>query len=101
MTNLTWLWKEYEFIIYDPSHACEQETGGVYIFSGQDRQGIWRALYIGETWRFSDRLPGHEKWPSAVALGATHIHLKVFYTEAMRKSVEKELIDYYKPPLND
>ena len=101
MTNQTCVWKEHVFTIYEPTNACQQKDGGVYIFAGLNAQGLWRAFYIGETKSFAERLPGHEKWLDAVRMGTTHIHLKVVYTEIMRESVEKELIDYYKPPLNN
>ena len=101
MTKRICKWLEYEFTVYEPLEARRQKDGGVYIFAKFNLSGTWNALYIGETESFAERLPNHEKWDRAERMGATHIHLRVYYTEAMRKSVEKELINYYRPPLND
>lgn len=74
---------------------------GLYIFSYQDKDGIWRALYVGQTDDFSDRLPTHERLKEAVRLGATHIHTRVVPLQADRDTLERALIRHLLPPMNE
>jgi hypothetical protein len=92
-------WSSYEFEVAHPT-ADWRNVGGVYIFSGLNRQGLWVATYIGETESFRDRVPGHERWAEAARLGATHVHARVVQQAATRERIEEELVRAYRPPLN-
>ena len=70
---------------------------GVYIFAAPVDK-LWRALYVGETTSFADRIPGHERWPQAQRMGATHVHVRA--EPFRRREIEEELIRAHTPPLN-
>lgn len=94
-------WLNYEFLVFDPRNTRWENVGGLYIFAGLNRtRDAWLAYYVGQTSSFAQRLPGHEKWPAAARLGATHVHARVERLQANRLRIERELIDYYDPPLN-
>ena len=98
-------WGGIEFEVYQPDTEWN-DVGGVYIFTVQQPAGLlgdrWQALYVGETESFENRLDlsNHEKWESAVELGATHIHIRNEGT-MMRKALELKLRDELTPRLND
>ena len=87
------------FDVFDPLSTQWNRSGGLYVFAKRGAQG-WNALYTGETSDFSARLPRHEKWPTASARGATHIHALVEEREATRLNLERRLIQTLRPPLN-
>ena len=100
----TYRWGGHEFEVYQPDTEWS-DVGGVYIFTVQRPGGLlgdrWQALYVGEAKSFKNRLlANHEKWPAAVKLGATHIHIR---NEDMitRKLLELKLRAELKPRLND
>ena len=92
-------WRNYEFTIY-PMDATWNDVGGIYIFSGQGQDGLWRPLYIGQTNSFKTRLPNHDRWAEAQRLGATHVHARKEEQEATRLAREAELIQAFQPRLN-
>jgi hypothetical protein len=93
----------YRFDVYDLS-ARPRETNAVYAFAQQDYLGLsgYRILYIGKAEQIADRLSGHEKKETAIALGANKLLMhkprsfdRISYLEAERK-----LIAAYAPILN-
>jgi len=94
--SITWATYEFEVLKMD---GLWKDVGGVYIFSGV-KDNLWRAYYIGITDSFQDRHPNPERWEEAKVLGATHVHARGESQAATRKSIQKELIRTYKPPLN-
>lgn len=86
--------------IYDPSITTWNKVPGIYIFAKKTDDTHWDAVYIGQTDDFSDRLPNHEKWNSALRIGATHIHILVVQQEADRDQIEELLIQHLQPILN-
>lgn len=99
--NTRAFWLNYEFTVFDPGTALWSDVAGLYIFAGHNlTRDAWLAKYIGQTSSFANRLPGHEQWLPAVGLGATHVHLRVEPVAATRLRIERELITYYRPPLN-
>jgi excinuclease UvrABC nuclease subunit len=96
--QVTWL--SHEFTMYSPNTEWN-DVGGVYIFTGRNQEGLWVALYIGQTDSFRNRIPQHEKWNPAAQRGASHVHALVVPQEATRLAIEEELIRTYRPPLND
>ena len=63
-------WLSYDFQVCGPTVRWHAKPG-LYIFATvvKDQQGArqWRALYVGKTQDFSDRLPTHPDWPEARA----------------------------------
>ena len=94
-------WGGHEFSVHDYDTTPDwPDVGGIYIFAKRTLIGPWQALYVGETESFKNRpLANHEKWPAAVGLGATHVHIR---NEGMvgREALEVHLIQKYDPPLN-
>lgn len=99
-------WLGYEFEVHDAYDVSYDwnAVGGLYVFAGKGRfpGGAlgWKALYVGQTQDFSDRLPNHEKWRAAEKLGATHIHAMVEESAVRRLEIEEILVGFYEPPLN-
>jgi hypothetical protein len=73
----------------------------IYAFASYPYFGQVSLYFIGETGNRATRFPSHEKWPSAVVLGAMDIYALHFQgTGAQRRDIERDLIHYHKPPLN-
>lgn len=87
------------FNVYDKNEGWKS-LAGLYIFSYKASDGTWFPLYIGQTDDFSSRLPSHERLDEAVQLGATHIHALVESQQLQRDQIEKSLIQYLQPPMN-
>jgi hypothetical protein len=58
-------------------------------------------LFVSRTANAAQRLPGHERWAEAQALGATHVLLLSFPERAQREIAEDDLLMACKPVLND
>ena len=89
-----------DFAIYSLSDQWNK-VAGLYIFAHRTDQTHWQSLYVGQTDDFSSRIPNHEQWCSAVRLGATHIHARVVPAAAVRDTLERRLISFLQPPLNE
>lgn len=89
-----------DFGCYDLNTASWNKVGGLYIFAYYDGQ-YWRALYVGQTDDFSSRIPSHERLNEAFRRGATHIHATVVPLVTNRDTLEKQLIAYLQPPMNE
>lgn len=104
MTQQVVIWKgasrrEYEYRVYNLD-ARWNDVPGNYIFAARLGSG-WKAIYVGETESFVDRLPTHEKWPCVRRNGATHIHAHINRAgTAARRSEESDLIAEHRPPCN-
>ena len=92
-------WSGHVFTVYEHG-ANWNEVAGLYIFTGKNAEGLWVALYVGQTESLAARLPTHERWQEAVRLGATHVHAKTEPNAETRGQVEGELIQAYQPRLN-
>lgn len=84
--------------------------GGVYVWVRVGQTLIATrlkiALYAGRAGDFRDRMQKHQskndKWPDALRLGMTEIHLiPIFGDESLREKVESDLINHHRPPLNE
>lgn len=94
-------WSGRGFAVYGLDGTKWNPVPGVYIFAAPAGAGTWRAIYVGETGSFADRLPGHEKQAAAIQLGATSVHARVENSADARASLESFIIRDYSPPLND
>jgi hypothetical protein len=74
---------------------------GNYVFAKQLPNGNFVPLYFGVADDLRARIPGHEKWVEALLLGATHVmgH-STPAGEPARLAEERDLIQYWHPPLN-
>lgn len=95
---VTWL-DGYDFSVYQHD-AGWNEVPGLYVFAGQNLQGQWYPLYVGQAESLAERIPRHERWAEAVQLGATHVHARVVQDATTRDAVEERLIQLYQPRLN-
>ena len=97
-------WLNYSFGVY-PYDVDWHATPGLYVFAARGEGLVgsrqWRALYVGQTHSFADRIPTHEKWQAGVRLGAAHVHARREDDEETRELIERELIQEYQPPLNE
>jgi hypothetical protein len=83
-----------------PSTAAKIEAlAGNYMFVKLVSDG-WVPIYIGIADDLSDRIPGHERWNEAFALGATKIMAHTQSNTLNRDAEEKSLIGYWNPPLS-
>jgi hypothetical protein len=88
----------YEFRRCAWGLSWSHERGGLYAFIDWPDQKV---LYIGETQRFSSRMPGHDVWPQAQQRGATDVYAMTFGgNRRERRSLEQALIHEYQPPCN-
>jgi hypothetical protein len=94
--------RDYFYHIYTWDTAWF-EVPGNYGF-GSIRPGIgaeWEFAYFGEAENLKKRIPSHERWLEAVALGAIHILAHANWgTAEARKDEERRLIGRYNPILN-
>lgn len=93
-------WGSHTFNIYDLSTTGWNNIAGLYIFAYVTEPGRWRAVYIGETASFQERMPAHERRDEAIRVGATHIHAMTFPgTDIERQNLEATLILEFRPVL--
>lgn len=97
---------KYEFQVY-PLGTGFKELPGLYMFVHRPvANGQWRLHYVGQTHDFQARigtgLPSHHKIAAAKRAGATHVAVAVVNgRESDRLSAELDLIQRYKPSLNE
>jgi hypothetical protein len=72
---------------------------GVYLFVKDNLFGPTKILYVGRTTSFADRMPNHDRWAEAQAMGATGI-LAMSCSLIGAAAIERELIEAFNPPLN-
>ena len=104
----TTTWLERIFPIFEAENDRLDQNwnvkGGLYVFAEWETDGqgsgSWRALYVGACDSLEVRLPNHERWREAAALGGTHVHISVEEDESCREQIEREMIRAYDPPLN-
>lgn len=75
----------------------------IYIFA-VIMNGLWRALYVGETDDLARRLEEHRgkdgKWNPAILLGMNGVHVIWSPIETERRDIERDLRLGLQPPLN-
>ena len=96
MGAFKWRGLEYRVLLHSTTWS---DRPGVYVFAQPTSNG-WKALYVGRTSSFRDRMPNHPRWSEAMRRGATRVHARVVTQEAKRKSIESDLIEALQPPMN-
>ena len=86
-----------------PTDTQFNAEAACYIFTKENAQKSWDAIYIGETHDLSERFDNHHKLPCIGNHRATHICV---YTDGMdnylqRLTVEKDLLANEDPPCNE
>lgn len=92
----------YVFKPYSPQGQWNS-VGGVYMFGrpALGRLGNWEIFYVGMTDDFQRRFSNHERWAEAVKRGTTHVLATIEKNQAARETLERELIQYLRPPMNE
>ncbi|MCY4445471.1 MAG: GIY-YIG nuclease family protein [Rhodobacteraceae bacterium] len=85
----------YEFTEYSIEQTFN-DVSAVYIFTDIEHN----PLYIGETDELGTRIRNHEKLNCVNSLGCAFICIRQ-EGKVNRESIEKKLINYYKPHCND
>jgi hypothetical protein len=87
--------------LIDITAAGIQAVSGNYVFAKLLADNTYLPLYFGQADNLQARIPSHERWPEAVRLGATHVLAHSTLTgEPARLAEERDLIQYWNPPLN-
>jgi predicted GIY-YIG superfamily endonuclease len=89
----------YWFLANPSSASGIKAVAGNYMFVRLANDG-WVPVYIGIADDLQDRIPSHERWKEAVALGATEVMAHTQANRAKRETEEKALIKHWNPPLN-
>jgi predicted GIY-YIG superfamily endonuclease len=84
-----------------PPSADLKKVAGNYMYVRQTRTGGWLPVYIGQADDVSARLPSHERLADAKKADATHLMTHTATSgEQTRLDEERDLIQYWNPPLN-
>jgi len=94
----------YKFRLY-PVDTEFKRIAGLYTFiilptNSPASQNHYTILYIGITNDFKARFKSHHKLDDALELGCTHIGIMRKSSGRTRKKIEKDLLQYLNPPLN-
>lgn len=102
-----------------PSFFCKDSTGRSHSFGVSEHSARWndlpgvymfitngsllappRVLYVGQTVSFRDRIPTHERWHEARALGARWVASTTVHNKLLLSWLERDLIEQFQPALN-
>jgi hypothetical protein len=76
-------------------------AAGVYCIARPGPSGRgWTPLFISRTGNLAKRLAGHEQWPEAQLLGATHVLIHDADERDAREYVEADLCQAMRPVMN-
>ena len=76
-------------------------AAGNYVVCRHNGNGLYSAIYVGETGDLSERLDDHHKAWCIALLGATHISFRPNYAgEVARRTEEQDIVGKYAPPCN-
>lgn len=90
----------HRFSVHRPD-VCFSPEPGVYCFArpGPGGRG-WTPLFLSRTGNLAKRLAGHEQWPQAQLLGATHVLVHCHDERDAREYVEADLVQALRPVMN-
>lgn len=81
-----------------------RDISGIYIMCSLAQNDRWKALYVGETESFFNRLvqgvASHEGYGRAYAMGMTHIGVMFEGNSRQRLAIETDLRHGLRPPAN-
>ena len=98
-------WKDksgtsHRFWIYPRGTKFNEPCPGIYIYARETSPHKWIPIYIGQTENVNVRLTNHEQRECVDQSGATHIHVSIITDEKSRLTIEKDLIEQWKPVCN-
>jgi len=95
--------ESYTFEVYNRNFIFRKEVSAIYVFARHNKvTNKLKPLYIGETGELSTRILNHEKWPTVIRHGCTHICIhRVTDEKHTRLTIETDLRHRYDPPCND
>ena len=98
-------WKDksgssHRFWIYPRGTKFNEPCPGIYIYARETSPHKWVPIYIGQTENVNVRLANHEQRECVDQNGATHIHVSIITDEKSRFTLEKDLIEQWKPVCN-
>jgi uncharacterized coiled-coil protein SlyX len=98
-------WKDksgtsHRFWIYPRGTKFNEPCPGIYIYARETSPHKWIPIYIGQTENLNVRLTNHEQQECVDQNGATHIHVSIITNEKSRFTIEKDLIEQWKPVCN-
>jgi hypothetical protein len=95
-------WKDksgssHRFWIYPRGTKFNEPCPGIYIYARKTSPHKWIPLYIGQAQNVNVRLTNHEQRECVDRNGATHIHVSIISGKKSRLTIEKDLIEQWKP----
>ena len=98
-------WKDksgtsHRFWIYPRGTKFNEPCPGIYIYARETSPHKWIPIYIEQTENVNVRLANHEQRECVDQNGATHIHVSIITDEKSRFTLEKDLIEQWKPVCN-
>jgi hypothetical protein len=87
------------WFVPDLTPSSIKAAGGNYMFV-RPTLGGWVPVYIGIADNLSVRICGHDRWPQACLLGATHVMAHTQALAGLRAAEERDLIGYWNPICN-
>jgi hypothetical protein len=98
-------WKDksgtsHRFWIYPRATKFNEPCPGIYIYARETSPHKWVPIYIRQTENVNVRLANHKQRECVDQNGATHIHVNIISDEKSRFTIEKDLIEQWKPVCN-
>ena len=98
-------WKDksgtsHRFWIYPRGTKFIEPCPGIYIYAKETSPHKWIPIYIGQTENVNVGLTNHEQQACVDQNGATHIHVSIITDKKSRFTIEKDLIEQWKPVCN-
>ena len=98
-------WKDksgssHRFWIYPRGTKFNEPCPGIYIYARETSPHKWVPIYIEQTENVNVRLTNDEQRERVDQNGATHIHVSIITDEKSRSTLEKDLIEQWKPVCN-
>ena len=98
-------WKDksgssHRFWIYPRGTKFNEPCPGIYIYARETSPHKWVPIYVRQTENVNIRLTNHEQQEYVDQNGATHIHVSIITDEKSRSTLEKDLIEEWKPVCN-
>jgi hypothetical protein len=98
-------WKDkagssHRFWIYPRETKFNEPCPGIYIYARETAPHKWVPIYIRQTKNVNVRLANLEQQECVDQNGATHIHVSIITEEKARFTLEKDLIEQWKPICN-
>jgi hypothetical protein len=91
---------EHRFWIYPRGTKFTEPCPGIYIYARETSPHKWIPIYIEQTQNVNARLTSNEQRECVEQNDATHIHVSIITDEKSRSTLEKDLIEQWKPVCN-